>query len=332
MNEIVEESNPELVGDILREKLIERHEHITHISQDVKKRVKTKSPGQSKRQSLDIAEILSNDLNGSSVIIVEPTVPSLSTAAHRRHSATSDNTYYIQHQQVITPTAQLTAQPTYATSSLISGTKKTAMYSACCSASASASFAKPNLMAYFKKTAQNLSLSPYSQTNNPLLESSLSLSSLTATSATSSSSCSSTSSISSSFLLNHNKATSQTPLSSLISKKQLNYRKRFSKYKNLITRQKSVDSDIKKTLLFTVNNNNNNGSSQKKSIDESFALSSSSSSSSSSSTSSLANFKCLLSLNNINNTTTIKTTKKSNQTNDNTNLILTSFDAQNLHK
>jgi hypothetical protein len=305
VNEIVEQSNPELVGDILREKLIERHEHITHISQDVKKRLKTKSPGQSRRQSLDINEILNNDLNGSSVIIVEPTLPSTSTAAHRRHSATSDNTYYIQHQQVITPTAQLT-QPIYATSSLISGTKKTAMYSACCSASASASFAKPNLMAYFK-TAQNFSLLP-SQTN-PHLESSLSLSSLSATSGSPSSS-SSSSSISSSFLLNHNKSTAQTTLSGLISKKNLNYRKRFSKYNNLMQR-KSIESDsIKETVLLAGN---------RKNIDEPFALSSSSSSSSS--TCSLSNLKCLPTLNNIR-SNNFKTNK--------TNPSFTSFD-ENYH-
>ena len=111
VNEIFEQSNPELVGDILREKLIERHEHITHISQDVKKRLKTKSPGQSRRESLDINEILNEDLNGSSIIIVEPTVPSSA-----RRNSHSDNTYYIQHQQVITPSQQTC-------STLHSGTK-----------------------------------------------------------------------------------------------------------------------------------------------------------------------------------------------------------------
>ena len=76
VDEQVEESTPELVGNILREKLVERHEHITHISQDVLKLVKVKSPGQSKRQSLDASALLDENLDGSNIIIVEPTVPS----------------------------------------------------------------------------------------------------------------------------------------------------------------------------------------------------------------------------------------------------------------
>ena len=98
VEEIVKQSTPELVGNILKEKIIERHEHIKHISQDVLKRVRIKSPGQSRRQSLDIQEILNEDLDGSNIIIVEPTVTSV------RPVSSKDNTYYIQHQQVITPT------------------------------------------------------------------------------------------------------------------------------------------------------------------------------------------------------------------------------------
>lgn len=115
VDEIIEQTAPELVGNILREKLIERHEHIKHISQDVLKRVKVKSPGQSRRQSIDINEILNKDVEGSSIYIVEPTLPSSSTGAssRRRNSlgtTTLDNTYYIQHQQVITPTQPLSLQ------------------------------------------------------------------------------------------------------------------------------------------------------------------------------------------------------------------------------
>jgi hypothetical protein len=128
VDEQVEESHPELVGNIVREKLIERHEHIKHISQDVLKLVKVKSPGQSKRQSIDVSEILNEDLDGSNIIIVEPTVPSSTltnttdqTTDHHHQplvlskrrdclntcSTTNlDNVYYIQHQQIITPSGR----------------------------------------------------------------------------------------------------------------------------------------------------------------------------------------------------------------------------------
>ncbi|RNA03011.1 hypothetical protein BpHYR1_014592 [Brachionus plicatilis] len=98
VEEIVKQSTPELVGNILKEKIIERHEHVKHISQDVLKRVRIKSPGQSRRQSLDVQQILNEDLNGSNIFIVEPTITCV------RPASSKDNTYYIQHQQVITPT------------------------------------------------------------------------------------------------------------------------------------------------------------------------------------------------------------------------------------
>jgi hypothetical protein len=111
VDEIIEESTPELIGDILREKLIERHEHIKHISQDVLKLVKIKSPGQSRRQSLDLDEIMNENVAGSSVIIVEPTIPSsaVSCSSKRRNSIGTthlDNSYFIQHQQIITPSTR----------------------------------------------------------------------------------------------------------------------------------------------------------------------------------------------------------------------------------
>ena len=102
VDEIIQQTSPELVGNILREKLIERHEHIKHISQDVKKLVKVKSPGQSRRQSLNINEIMNETVAGSSIIIVEPTSKSL--GSNNIGTTTNlDNTYYIQHQQIITP-------------------------------------------------------------------------------------------------------------------------------------------------------------------------------------------------------------------------------------
>jgi hypothetical protein len=70
VDEIIERKSPELVGDVLREKLIERHEHIKHISQDILKRVRVKSPG---RSVLSMNDLRSEELlDGSSVIIVEP--------------------------------------------------------------------------------------------------------------------------------------------------------------------------------------------------------------------------------------------------------------------
>lgn len=111
VDEIVQQSQPpELVGNILREKLIERHEHIKHVSKDVLKRVRVKSPGQSRRHSLSLSEILNENVDGSSIIIIEPKTTSAAVveANKRRNnslSSTLDNTYYIQHQQVIMPNA-----------------------------------------------------------------------------------------------------------------------------------------------------------------------------------------------------------------------------------
>jgi hypothetical protein len=101
VDEIIEQTSPELIGNILREKLIERHEHIQHKSQDVKKLVKVKSPGQSRRHSLDISQIIKETVEGSSIIIVEPN----NINANSKVCTTTklDNSYFIQHQQIITP-------------------------------------------------------------------------------------------------------------------------------------------------------------------------------------------------------------------------------------
>jgi hypothetical protein len=109
IDEIIERSEPELVGNILREKLIERHERRKHISQNVLKRVRTKSPGQSIKYNLN--EILNENNDQSSILIVEPTITNnksrtKSNNNHYKSKNKSQNTYYIQHQQIITPTSR----------------------------------------------------------------------------------------------------------------------------------------------------------------------------------------------------------------------------------
>lgn len=82
VDEYLQQVQPaELVGDIVRERLIERHEHVKHVSKDLLKRVKVKS----------ICD--SHDIED--VIIVEP-----NTSTRR---ATPSDMYFIQHQQVIKP-------------------------------------------------------------------------------------------------------------------------------------------------------------------------------------------------------------------------------------
>lgn len=81
-------SQPELVGNILREKLIERHENIKHVSQDVLKRIKVKP--------------ISNSHNDdSNVLIIKPTSSVALQLQNRREK--NNNSYYIQHQQIISP-------------------------------------------------------------------------------------------------------------------------------------------------------------------------------------------------------------------------------------
>jgi hypothetical protein len=74
----------------------------------VLKLVKVKSPGQSRRQSVeDLLSQADDSLDGgSSVIIVEPTVPSFGKRNSLGGATTVDNTYCIQHQQIITPTGR----------------------------------------------------------------------------------------------------------------------------------------------------------------------------------------------------------------------------------
>lgn len=163
VDEIIEQSRPELVGNILREKLIERHEHIKHISQDVLKRIRVKSPGQSRRQSLDINEIINEDLDGSSIFIVEPTVSSASASASKRRNSdlgptNLDNTYYIQHQQVITPSGQ---------TSYISGTTKTSAYCSLLPANTLMHNIASEFSTFSSSTPfSNFTLLPYNKKNN----------------------------------------------------------------------------------------------------------------------------------------------------------------------
>lgn len=82
VDEYLQQVQPaELVGDIVRERLIERHEHVKHVSKDLLKRVKVKS--------------ISDSHDIEDVIIVEP-----NTSTRR---ATPSDMYFIQHQQVIKP-------------------------------------------------------------------------------------------------------------------------------------------------------------------------------------------------------------------------------------
>ena len=118
IDEIIEHSKPELVGDILREKLIERHEHIKHISQDIFKRVKLKPSGQSKRQSSNNEELKNLDFDDSSVLIIKPT----HRDTQRRNS--TDNAYFIQHQQVITSSDGKAHILTNTNSQITSGTNQ----------------------------------------------------------------------------------------------------------------------------------------------------------------------------------------------------------------
>lgn len=91
IDEYLQQVRPaELVGDIVRERLIERHEHVKRVSKNVLRRVKVKS-----LSSLD-EDNSNEDENNDDVIIVEP-------KDTRRHQ--DDSTYFIQHQQVIKPPA-----------------------------------------------------------------------------------------------------------------------------------------------------------------------------------------------------------------------------------
>ena len=77
-------ASPELVGNIVREKLIERHDHpIKKISQDVLKRVKIKSA------LVNSAESDQNEEHG--------------VVATQQKKPKPRSTYYIQHQQIISP-------------------------------------------------------------------------------------------------------------------------------------------------------------------------------------------------------------------------------------
>lgn len=107
VDEYIQRCSPELVGNILREKLIERHEHIKHISQDILKRVRVKSPGRSLDYSTNGAgftTITDDDLDSEdrNVIIVEPKKP-ISRNLVSTTTTCVDNNYVIQHQQLITP-------------------------------------------------------------------------------------------------------------------------------------------------------------------------------------------------------------------------------------
>ncbi|CAF0724403.1 unnamed protein product [Brachionus calyciflorus] len=134
VDEIIERKSPELV--------------------DVLKRVRVKSPGQSRRQSLDIQEILNEDLDGSSIFIVEPTITSI------KPSPNQDNTYLIQHQQVITPSGQRT--------SILKGTTKTSAYCSCFEKNAlkSKNSLNQNHAHYVKPSPSNFSLSSMVTTND----------------------------------------------------------------------------------------------------------------------------------------------------------------------
>lgn len=89
IDEYLQQVRPaELVGDIVRERLIERHEHVKRVSKNVLRRVKVKS-----LSSLD-EDNSNEDENNDDIIIVEP-------KDTRRHQ--DDSTYFIQHQQVIKP-------------------------------------------------------------------------------------------------------------------------------------------------------------------------------------------------------------------------------------
>lgn len=104
IDEYVQQLRPsELVGDIVRERLIERHEHMKRVSKNVLRRIKVKS-----LSSLDEDQDNNNTSNNSStnksrnneenneddVIIVEP---------QDTRRLQDDSTYFIQHQQVIKP-------------------------------------------------------------------------------------------------------------------------------------------------------------------------------------------------------------------------------------
>ena len=96
-------AQPELIGNILREKLIERHEHIKHVSQDVLKRIKVKSLSENDSDSLK---------DESNVLIIKPSSSVTTQLANRQQH--TNNTYYIQHQQIISPiegTVSLTKNP-----------------------------------------------------------------------------------------------------------------------------------------------------------------------------------------------------------------------------
>lgn len=115
IDEYVQQVRPaELVGDIVRERLIERHEHVKRVSKNVLRRVKVKSlsslestDGRRTTTSGGKCSGYEHDNDNDDVIIVEP-------HDTRRHQ--DDSTYFIQHQQVIKP-----PPPLNSSSSLSSG-------------------------------------------------------------------------------------------------------------------------------------------------------------------------------------------------------------------